>query len=590
MSQQLSTLAKSRGFAYVGANPTLVYISGSTLYKSVSAGAEQLIVTLPDVLENPEVKNKTKVFLRTSGKAVIVYVTKGTNFLLKLLEIDINTGIVDKNITLAAESSFFDIIDKIAIDILSWDGSILHIAHSAVYNDGVDDWRNLTHSTYDGISITFVNRVELVAAAGAAIVNTGRVFSPNYDTILVGLNYYKLSDGSTIETIALNSDTDLLWKDSAYDEAIIVKNDSSVGDAIYSMYTSIGGFFDSYFIGSSSLTLTGISTTIYFSVSGDFTIFPRKKFAMLCMGLHLSVDLNTIWLVLRKEAAVGDDLIDIYSLDVSIAPSIARDLIFKKEFAKTPENSFSGIEMDSIGGILTGKNGTEDLIEYHLFQHNTSTTPSHFYEAITPPVTPTNALAFSQVVNGQRSIISNLKNTAKLRFLGFLGVVYNSKGVVTQPQDELYFLELGGIKLVPMHWFTLRAFSEDNNNDISLEVVVELPNVNIEVLFPFIGLSCRIYRKIGIVEKDVFNGSFNFVVPRKNKVKIFLSGSTIRTDRGVPFSDLYYIRDIAGVKTLRMPAFSNITVGDTIQNARGDFKVNKLTLHVSVNNSFLEVT
>jgi len=344
-----------------------------------------------------------------------------------------------------------------------------------------------------------------------------------------------------------------------------------------------------------------------------------STYESVATGCSLNADKTVLYLyfVYRIPSDGFGVRYSIYSVDVT--PSlivVGRTLTLESEL---PTNEALVTPSLVIGGGVGGVKvrPTTSIVDIHLRVHVEHTVPDSWYwndwvntvtvgvdselttalttsggRAIQVNIAYITQLQVSVGTSGNRHLTANVQINTLARLLYLLDINASVAGILIQPQNERYFLEITGNQKtqIPMEWFVVRksVIAEGKTN---VEITVSAPKAFSVALPGLVGGEARLFKIYGGTESDMAVGILSSYTESINTVELRLLDVETTATGTISVGDIFYIRNRGGKRTLRLPPYSNISAGQTIKTRSADIISRNTTLFVSQNNnSFLEVT
>ena len=189
--------------------------------------------------------------------------------------------------------------------------------------------------------------------------------------------------------------------------------------------------------------------------------------------------------------------------------------------------------------------------------------------------------------SGGRAMSANMDILGLIPTIGIIELVHAFKGLVIAPQDETYHLVIAGIE-IPLVWFTVRK--RLYNSAIQGSVVCNVPLQFFDVINPLVGSIATINRRAVGITKEFLTGFLSIVSNNNKSTEL----SIVQLDEparigSITLENVQYIRNINEKTTIRLPPHNNVFVGNVVITNTTITNVKNTTLHISDDQSFLEV-
>lgn len=471
------------------------------------------------------------------------------------------------------------------IDIVEFNEStqVAHVVHYAGYSSmGSDVYDrkyanyNLTTDTISGDQFFLVGQFP-----------KGRVFNSDYTMCLCyyssgSTHYYvNLSTGVTQNNLSgfpdyatINLNDDSLWLRSGLSNQAFY----AVHFTTNNMAITAGNFIDG----------SGNAPTWANKYSGT----QNTDGSVIGRGCRLNSDETLLYVYCHVDLGSGNYQFRMWSLDITGAWSAAATpaLVFDLPINTKGGTSVGLWELNG-GGLYVGNGEAEDATV--LLNMGLVSDPAEVYwEEFTPfIITGTDlTLALYNTGNGVLGFSVGITELSKL--IAILTSSHEFEGIIIDPQDEVYFLELdnGTALNVPLIWITLRKSLNSETGYVEIETTCKVPGSFEEQLSVYVNQSARVYKQILDTQSDLMNGLLSELKRSNRDLLLTLTATQYYGGATINLAETYYTRISPTMTLVRVAPKTSINVGDTIITGTNVIKASRVSTHISLSQSFTEIS
>lgn len=418
--------------------------------------------------------------------------------------------------------------------------------------------------------------------------NRGVAFSPAY-------NHGVFADDTTgryqiigVFSPQSSSTTSQIFQDNKPDINVRIYG-TSTADANYHVSFSGNNLTVKTIPVSSSVSIA--STIVNQTLTADVS-------ALYCTGAHLSADKLELYVYYHAKLTDNTYVDRMWTIDVDMLHSLSRSAVLEfdnvsADMHNAGQSSWNLIVgTNNIGGMLAKNlSANNTIIKKFAWEEDVVNAKKDIrWEAWTPSAGGVLIdLTVDVGTSGGKALSAFIEVDAASRILVFLELSNAVTGVTIKPQDEIYTLTIGALT-IPMVWFTVRKTI--SNITVLISVTIAVPREYQSAVSDEVGNPL-------VISKKVFNTTKQFITGTLTEVRSSDVGGTIQLvvedteaiQAGIVNIDkTLYIRTTSNKTTVRIPPYTNISVGQLVKTKSIDIQVESMTLHVSaIGASFLEI-
>lgn len=579
------------------------YLTGLKLYKKVDTGTFSLYLTLPITQPNYyNAKPHTLISVAPSGHVAVIMMTTLTG------DFGIEAWVYD-GLTLKAHTvletqvagntpvSAGDVVD------IHLNGDLFYFMWNGFYRSMGTDFSMTRYATINKLSGVVSASTDVYQSATGSNRINGVIYNTIRTEVIIAnsaLGYY-IQLGNT--TAWSSSSTATILDDIPPERKTLITQQSGVGgdgNYVLNPSTSVLNVKVSDVTSNNSI----MPTVVNFS-------FPSAFSVLYAAGLHTNIDESELYIFCYGLVGV-DHTCRLWSIPTDVALSTARTptLIYEevitevsplvKAYPDTPRGMLGadnsdigspiGIFVDTTGAYMAydtwipGSAGGDVDITASL-----STVGGRTLSALLGTV---ETLTIALATSGGRALIGSLSVVSLDKILMIMDLNNAVAGLLIQPQDEHYILELnnGELLTIPMEWFTIRKVLNSQTQTTEVSTVISIPVHFLDLLGNYLNSNLTIKRMSSIGVIDLMTGDLNDWEHSKNSLLLNITSIEVTKTGVVNISDVTYIRNQNAQTTVRLPPYSDVSAGQLIRTKSIEINSIKSVLYVSESNGFLEVS
>lgn len=600
------TLAKTyAAYAKVGADDVYAYVRESVVYVKVNLGTWTAIRAIPHVGSISGDLIIQRISVHSNGLIVVILkledgVTNGVH-----VEIVHYTG------TPALVSLLIEPMDDqtqlnggLPIGSVWYDSTdLIHVMWNGFFRTMGSDFYTIKHQTFDA-GTGAASAVTHILESASPTVGAWVFPTINKDALI--LRYVDGMAYLPVSTLSLGTANTIgTWITNATDESFVIKDTGATGKGLYYLRTYGSGSDTKMLLLTDGTNGSTTPTIIYDAIMSVGT----RPLIAGC-SLDSTGDILYLYVVLQDRTDTSIKTIQVYSISTTLSLATLRTPTLEREDDVTTDNLVTATYRGVARSLFVPPNsdiGTDvvmvgefDLVTLHesIFVFPAGDPAKEL--TILVGTSGGNALDVFIATNDNRSLIIALSSLGgsslvasinifkAFNYISILNITHKLSGVTIYPDDETYKLTVGSTEF-PLEWFTIRRI--ENLGVVVSTIICSVPEFFYSLANSLVGASFVLTSITYGQEQTLISDTLDFV--KKGIESIELNCSTIETKGSAThiISKVQYVREINGVKTVRVVPKTTVKPGDFIKTDRLNILVDRSTLHISsTNNSFLEVS